>query len=329
MDMKKNLKIKKQKILVILGPTACGKSDLAVSFAKKLNGEVVSADSRQVYRGMDIGTGKITRREMRGVPHHLLDVADPKRRFTAENYRFLARAAIDDITSRGKLPIVCGGTGFYIDAIFDEDPFPNVPPDEGLRKKLEKKGPASLLLILKRLDKKRWRAIVASDSEKKNARRIVRAIEVATASLKRSRGTGGITMNSERVLVLDDISPAETVSECRPLRHKYAPIFIGVKPSYDELKKRIRSRLLKRLRHGMLAEARRLHDGGLSWKRMDELGLEYRYEALYLQGKMSKEDFVERLNTAIWHFARRQMTWFRRNRRIQWFEAINKVKIRV
>src|ERR1017187_7529175 len=141
----------KQKILVILGPTASGKSDLAVLLAKKFNGEIVSADSRQVYRGMNEGTGKITKKEMRGIRHHLLDVADPSKRFSAEDYRLLARASIDDITSRGKLPIICGGTGFYIDAILNENPFPNVPPNENLRKKLSKKSPVDLLLILKKL----------------------------------------------------------------------------------------------------------------------------------------------------------------------------------
>src|ERR1035437_3338269 len=172
MISKMSMKKQKQKILVVLGPTASGKSDLAVRLAKKFNGEIISADSRQVYRGMDEGTGKITKSEMRGVRHHLLDVADPKKRFNAEKYRVLARAAIDDIVSRGKLPIICGGTGFYIDAVLDENPFPNVPPNLKLRKKLEKKTAASLLLILKKIDPKRAAAISKSDSEKKNARPI-------------------------------------------------------------------------------------------------------------------------------------------------------------
>src|ERR1035437_1479854 len=180
MISKMSMKKQKQKILVVLGPTASGKSDLAVRLAKKFNGEIISADSRQVYRGMDEGTGKITKSEMRGVRHHLLDVADPKKRFNAEKYRTLARAAIDDIASRKKLPVICGGTGFYIDAIFPENPFPSVPPDENLRKKLSKKSPANLLLILKKLDPKRTKVISKSRSEKNNARRIIRAIEIAS-----------------------------------------------------------------------------------------------------------------------------------------------------
>lgn len=304
-----------QKILVVLGPTASGKSDLAVSLAKKFNGEVISADSRQVYRGMNIGTGKITKREMKGIRHHLLDVANPKKQFSAENYRVLAHAAIDDIASRGKLPIICGGTGFYIDAILKENPFPSVPPDENLRKKLSKKSAAQLLLILKKLDPKRAKVILKSNSEKNNARRIIRAIEIASkmASLIKEK-------EGQRAC---SAWPAETSRERSPmlsLKYQYAPIFIGIKLSTDDLKKRIKVRLLKRLKHGMIREAHQLHTHGLSWKRMDELGLEYRYLAKYLQGKISKEEFVERLNTEIWHYAKRQMTWFKRNKKIRWFE---------
>lgn len=314
-DIKKN----RQKILVLLGPTASGKSDLAVSMAKKFNGEIISADSRQVYRGMNEGTGKITKREMKGVRHHLLDVADPKKRFNAEKYRILARAAIGDIISRGKLPIICGGTGFYIDAVFCDNPFPNVPPNSKLRKKLSNKSPTQLLLILKKLDPKRARVILKSDSEKKNVRRIIRAIEIAYAKKimdgRRSRWSiGG--------------SSAAPQGYGKPTIHQeYNTIFIGIKPSPEDLRRRIHTRLLKRLEHGMIDEARRLHRKGLSWKRMDELGLEYRYLAKYLQGKMLKEEMVERLNTEIWHYAKRQMTWFKRNKRIRWFKPKYQTKI--
>ena len=283
------------RILVIVGPTASGKSDLAVSLAKKFDGEVISADSRQVYRGLDIGTGKITKPEMKGVRHHLLDVASPTNRFSAERYRTLARKAIADIAMRGKLPIICGGTGFYIDAILDEDAISNVPPNEKLRARLAQKSRAQLLRILKKIDPKRAHVISKSDSERNNARRIIRAIEIA-------RGRPRTTKRSARA---------------------YIPFFIGIKISSDELKKRIRTRLEKRLKQGMAAEARRLHDppigGGLSWKRMDELGLEYRYLARFLQGKMGKEEMAEKLNSEIWHYARRQMTWFKRNEKIKWF----------
>jgi tRNA dimethylallyltransferase len=310
-------KIKKTKVVVIVGPTASGKSDLAVSIAKKFNGEVVSADSRQVYRGMDIGTGKISKREMKGVRHHLLDITDPNKRFNADNYRALARAAIDDIVARGKLPIICGGTGFYIDAILKDDPFPNVPPNPKLRKKLAKKTAPQLLLILKKLDSKRAEMISKSDSEKKNARRIIRAIEIACA---RKNGMEGQRVHRNRRAAEATIL---TWTKVPSFRQKYSTVFIGIKPDRDELRKRIHTRLMKRISHGMIDEARRLHKNGLSWKRMDELGLEYRYLAKYLQGKMEKEEMVGKLNTEIWHYVRRQMTWWKRNKKIQWFTPQN------
>jgi tRNA dimethylallyltransferase len=128
---------KKPRLVVVLGPTSSGKSDLAVIIAKKFNGEVISADSRQVYTGMDIGTGKVTKKEMAGIPHHLLDVADPKKRYSVSRFKRDANRAISDIVKRGKLPILCGGTGFYIQAIVDGLILPEVKPDKKLRKELE------------------------------------------------------------------------------------------------------------------------------------------------------------------------------------------------
>src|SRR3989344_5689205 len=128
-------------LIVILGPTASGKSDFAVELAKEINGEIISADSRQVYRGLDIGTGKITKREMRGVPHHLLDVADPKKQFTVVDYVNHAKKALEKIKASGKVPIVVGGTGFYIEALVDGVVMPEVPPNKKLRKELSKKSP--------------------------------------------------------------------------------------------------------------------------------------------------------------------------------------------
>jgi tRNA dimethylallyltransferase len=331
--MSMNMKKKRQKILVIVGPTASGKSDLAVSLAKKFNGEIISADSRQVYRGMDIGTGKITKKEMKGIRHHLLDVADPKRRFDAEKYHILARAAIDDIISRDKLPIICGGTGFYIDAVLSNNPFTNVPPNLKLRKKLSTKSPAGLLLILKKLDPKRAKKISKSNSEKNNQRRIIRAIEIAYKGRAMHEAMHDFAKSATHEPCGDCAqSSAESSADSPwknmpPQKDQYAPIFIGIKLDPVELKKRILSRLLKRLDHGMIKEARRLHRQGLSWKRMDELGLEYRYLARYLQKKMSKEEMVERLNTEIWHYARRQRLWWKRNKKIKWFDPANKKKI--
>jgi len=288
-------------ILVIVGPTASGKSDLAVTLAKKLNGEVVSADSRQVYTGLDIGTGKITTKEMRGVPHHLLDIADPKRTFTVVRYVKLADTAIQNILKRGKLPIVCGGTGFYIQALVDHIAFPEVPANKKLRKKLDSKTIPQLLAQLKKLDPKRFKQISENESDRQNKRRIIRAIEVAKTR------------------------PADY--ELTEVESPYSPIFIGLNPPRDELRAKIRARLLKRLKAGMLDEARSLHRNGLSWKRMEDLGLEYRYMTRFLQGKISKEEMVEKLSIEIGKYAKRQMTWFGRDKRIKWLDAKEKAAI--
>ena len=167
---------KKQKLIAILGPTASGKSDLAVTLAKKFNGEIISADSRQVYKGLDIGTGKITKKEMRGVKHYLLDVANPQKRFTASDYVLLVNRAIAQIVDKNKIPIICGGTGFYIDAILGEKQIPEVAPDPLLRKELENKTTQELFEILKKLDRER-----AENIDAKNPRRLIRAIEICEA----------------------------------------------------------------------------------------------------------------------------------------------------
>ena len=289
----------KPKLLIILGPTASGKSDMAVKLAKRFNGEVISADSRQVYRGLNVGTGKITRAEMKGVRHHLLDVIDPKRQFTAERFKKLADKAIRDIQKRSKLPIICGGTGFYIDVITNRLELPAVGIDLRLRKKLANKTAGQLLSILERLDSERAQRL--NDSDRKNPRRLIRAIEIARAQNEIGKSD----------LQIREVGPPENL------------IFIGINPSKDILKERIHVRLLKRLnqKDNLIQEARKLHTKGLSWKRMEELGLEYRYLARYLQGKMTREEMIERLEIEIWHYAKRQLTWFKRNKEIRWFES--------
>lgn len=277
----------KPKIIVILGPTASGKSDLAVGLAKKFNGEVISADSRQVYKGLNIGTGKITRKEMRGVKHYLLDVASPKKRFSASEYKKLAEEAIQKILAKKKIPIICGGTGFYIDALLGDKQIPEVPPNPKLRRQLEKKSVEELFEILKKLDPDRAKTI-----EAKNPRRLVRAIEICKAIGKvpkfESRG-----MNYE---------------VCK----------IGIKIPEVELRDRINIRLNKRIKAGMINEARKLHKQGLTYKRMQELGLEYGALADFLDKKISKEEMAQRLQKEIWHYAKRQMTWFKKDKNTIW-----------
>lgn len=279
----------KPKVLVILGPTAVGKSDLAVEIALAYNGEVISADSRQVYTGLDIGTGKITKKEMKGVPHHLLDVVNPKKVFSVELWKKQAENAIKDIVYRGKLPIICGGTGFYIQSIVDNITLPDVPANKELRKELSLKNTDELFLMLKRLDPKR-----AKNIDAKNPVRLIRAIEIAT--------------------VLGNIPKAKKV------KSDYEFIQIGLTLPLEILRKKIHTRLLSRMKKGMLAEAKKLHERGLSYKRMEALGLEYRYLALYLQKKIAKQEMLEKLDIEIGQYARRQMQWFKRDDRIKWFE---------
>jgi tRNA dimethylallyltransferase len=281
--------MKLQKILVIVGPTASGKSALAVEIARKFNGGIISADSRQVYRGLDIGTGKVTEREMKGIPHHLLDVASAKKAFTANDFTQRASAAIAKMNGRDELAIVVGGTGFYIDALLGRIELPNVPPDPKLRARLQKRSVSELLTLLKKRDPKRAKAL-STPSERNNKVRLIRALEIASSSEARPKK--------------------------RPL---YDTLWIGVRPSQKEVERRIAARLRVRLRLGMIAEAKRLHAGGLSYKRMEELGLEYRSLARLLQNKISRKEFEEELFRDIRRYAKKQMMYWKRNSDIKWF----------
>jgi len=279
-----------KKLIVVSGPTASGKSELAVKLAKKFNGEIISADSRQVYKGMNIGTGKITKKEMQGIPHYLLDVASPKRRFTVAQYRNLALKAINKIFRKDKIPILCGGTGFYIQAVVDGIVIPEVKPDWRLRSNLNKLSAAELYQKLKKLDPKRAKTI-----ERKNKRRLIRAIEIVIKTKK----------------------PVPALKK-NPL--PYPVLMIGIKKEKKELSSLIRRRLLRRLKRGMIAEVKKLKKSGLSWKRLEEFGLEYRWVARFLQKKLNYQEMLKKLQKDIEHFAKRQMTWFKKEKRIQWIK---------
>ncbi len=294
------------KIVVVLGPTASGKSDLAVALAQQFNGEVISADSRQVYAGMDLGTGKIKPSEMRGVKHYLLDVASPQRRFTVAQYKKLAQTAIKNIRRQGKLPIVCGGTGFYIQALVDDLAIPEVKPNLKLRARLEKLSAPQLFQQLKKLDLRRTKII-----DRHNRRRLIRALEI-------------LIITGKPVPPLDPPQPSlKGGSDSPPLRGvrgDFNVLFLGIKPAPMELKMRIGKRLRKRLRQGLVAEVKRLRAQGLSWKRLDSFGLEYRWLAKYLQNKISYNEMAARLQADIEHYAKRQTTWFKRDPRINWIK---------
>lgn len=286
----------KQKVLIVLGPTASGKSALGVRLAKVLDGEIISADSRQVYKGLDVGTGKITTKEMKGVPHHLLDVASPKKMFSAGDFVKLGRAAIQDITKRGKLPIVVGGTGFYIDALVGRIALPEVAPNPLLRKRLASKSPAQLFALLRKKDSVRA-ATLDTPSERNNKARLIRALEISHSLGK---------------------SPASKSEDM------YAVLWIGTRLPDPVLKKKIGARLSARIKAGMLAEARRLKRGGLSYKRMEELGLEYRSLARFLKNEILKTELETELRSDIWRYSRKQIGYWKRNTSIQWFDPKSK-----
>jgi len=287
----------KQKIVILVGPTSSGKSALAVALAREFGGEVISADSRQVYRGLDIGTGKISKKEMKGVPHHLLDVVSSRTKFSAHDFAAKAKRAITDIAARGRIPIIAGGTGLYIDVLTGRIVIPEVPADIGLRARLEKKTAAELFAMLKKRDPQRARTI-----ERHNKRRLIRAIEIA--------------LHKGRTFVLQRSDLCE-----------YEPLWIGIAPPLKALEKRIGIRLFVRIRQGMVREAQRLHAGGLSYKRMAELGLEYRSLARLLQRKISRQQMIEELQIAIRQYAKRQIRYWKRNKEIAWFKPSQKKAI--
>ncbi|MBX4200726.1 tRNA (adenosine(37)-N6)-dimethylallyltransferase MiaA [Candidatus Parcubacteria bacterium] len=276
------------KLVVILGQTASGKTDLSIKLARKFKGEIISADSRQVYKGLDIGTGKITKKEMQGIPHHALDIASPKKRVSVAQYQKMAIKAAKDIQKSGRLPFLVGGTGFYIQSVVDGIIIPEVKPNWKLRKELERKTTEELFLILKESDPLRAETI-----DQKNPTRLIRAIEIVTATKKPI----GLLQKNPQFEVLQ----------------------LGIKKSPEELKRLIKKRLDKRMK-GMIAEVKKLQRSGLSWKRLEELGLEYRFTAKYLQGKISQSEMIASIQKESEHFAKRQMTWFKREKRIRWIK---------
>lgn len=273
-----------QKVYVILGQTATGKSDLAVVLAKRIYGEIISADSRQVYKGLNIGTGKITHKEMKGVPHHLLNVISPKKKFSVAKYQELANKKIEEIISRGKTPIICGGTGFYIDAITRGLILPEVPPNIKLRKNLEKKKISELFKTLIKLDPER-----AKNIDKNNKVRLIRAIEIVKYLGK--------------------------VPKLKTKKPKYKFIKVGLYLPPEKLKKKVEARIKKMFKVGLLKEIQKLKKMGVSEKRLKEFGFEYdspTYE------KVVKETLK---------YAKRQMTWFKRDKEIKWLDASKRIEI--
>jgi tRNA dimethylallyltransferase len=280
-------------LIVILGPTASGKSSLGIILAQRFQGEIVSADSRQVYRGLDIGTAKVTPEERMLVPHHLLDVIDPWETYTVAQFQHDAIAAIDDILARQKLPFLVGGSPHYIQAVVDHLDIPPIAPQPELRKQLEQLSLVELLKQLEQLDPQAAAAI-----DRNNPRRVIRALEVCLVS--------GKPFSAQR-------------GRAVPLYHC---LLLGIQWPREVLYQRIDQRVDERMQQGMVQEVQHLLAQGMSYERLEALGLEYRYIGRLLRGEFSSESqMVERLKCAIHDFTRRQLTWFRRDRRIVWVEG--------
>ena len=273
------------KLIVIEGTNASGKSSLGVELAARFGGEIVSADSRQVYERLDLGSGKVTPEEMRGVPHHLLDVRKPGEFFSMADFQRLAYDAIDGILSRGNVPFLVGGTGLYVDAVADGYELSDRAPDHSLRAHLETFDTPVLYDMLKE-------KLPGTDIDPRNRHRVMRALER---------------------LATDDWHPAGKSP-------RYTLLKLGVTWPREILKQRIDERLERRLAEGMVDEVKALLDEGISEEFLVKLGLEYKYLTWYLTGKISYEQMTEELGNAIKKFAKRQMTWFRRDPRIHWLD---------
>ncbi len=304
---------KKPQIISIIGPTAIGKSDLAVSISLwlkekyNLDSEIISADSRQIYKHLDIGTGKITKDEMKGVPHHMLDILNPDQEYSVFQYAQDANKIIDDLLSKNITPIVCGGTGLYINALLFEIAGAPAKQNPELREILEKESLEYLQNELKNLAEKYDANISKIDI--KNKRRVIRAIEI--------------------------ITELKYIPEIK-INDKYENIIMGLDTEYEILQKRIQTRIDKRLDQGMIQEVENLlKENKITHEKLQKLGLEYKFISDLLTGILTMNEFKEKLYFAICHYAKRQKTWFRNNKelkeKIVWFntqdeEFENKIK---
>ena len=292
-----------RKLLIVCGQTATGKSSLAISLAKKFGGEIVSADSRQIYKGMDIGTGKELPAnskpqkegyyEIDGVRVWGYDIADSKKGFSVAQYIKIARTIIENILARGKLPIIVGGTGLYIKAVIDGIATAEVRPNLKLRKSLSEKSPEELFEILARVDAVKAGSLNASD--RKNPRRLVRGIEVA--------------LNKSKI-------------KCQATELEADTLFIGLSAPKSVLENRIDVRVDRRMLSGIEKEIKRLLSRGVTWgsQAMDSLG--YRQWEMYFKkhDKASYENAIKRWKAEEHGYAKRQMTWFKKDNRIKWFD---------
>lgn len=338
--MKFKIPNSKFKIIVIVGPTASGKSEFAVKLAKKIGGEIISADSRQVYRGLDIGTAKVPGRWLKinsadykrplktciiyfykNIPHHCIDFVSPKKTYTVAEFKKCAERSIADIIRRGKIPIVVGGTGFWVDAVVYDMRLPEVPPHPKLRKELQKKSAAELFKILQKLDPRRAKTV-----DKRNPRRLIRAIEIAKVIGKSPRSP---------------LYQRWAGGNFKLRKSGLRSLWLGLNPPKTILEKRIKARAKKMIKRGLVEETKKLLRSGVSKKRIREFGFEYRAALDYLEQTAKenprhapaasrllperrrrlayfKKELYDQIVRGSLQYARKQMGWFKRNPEIHW-----------
>lgn len=279
------------KLVVITGTNASGKSSLGIDLAVHYDTEIISADSRQVFCGLNLGSGKVTREEMKGVPHHLIDVVKPNEFYALSDYQKQAYEAIDGVINRGKIPFLVGGTGLYINAVVDGYNLNTVKPDFKLRKELENKSVDDLIDIIKKVSPETLEKL-----DLNNKVRLERTAEKAMSGVLKEN----------------------------PSKPKYESLVIGVTWPREVLYERIRERLDKRLEEGMIDEVAQLRKNGATDDFLYKLGLEYRYILMYLNGEFPSYDaFYNKLFMEIRHLAKEQMTWFRKRKDIHWISMEN------
>lgn len=288
----------KPPLIILTGPTAVGKTDLSIRLAKEINGEIISADSMQVYRRMNIGTAKITPAEMEGVPHHLIDILEPDEGFNVFLFKELAKRAIEEILSRGRVPVIVGGTGFYIQAVLYDIDFTDNDTDDGIRRELtqvyEQKGAEYLHGLLREIDPES-----AQDIHANNVKRVIRAIEFYRQTGKR----------------ISEHNAEQRVNES-PYNFAYFVLNDDREVLYD----RINRRIDKMMEAGLVKEVQGLMAEGLDRSLVSMQGLGYKEIIAYLKGELSLEEAVYILKRDTRHFAKRQLTWFRREKEVDFVE---------
>lgn len=291
--------MEKQKLVVIIGPTAVGKTKLSINLAKKFNGEIISGDSAQIFKGMDIGTAKVTKDEMEGIPHYLIDCREPSESYNVYDFKQEVQQKINDITNRGKLPILVGGTGLYIQSVLYDYQFPETTANPNIRKELEERieqeGPDAVYQTLVEID-----PVAAEKIHPNNTKRVIRALEVFYDSGKRFSEQ---EQSTERTLLYD-------------------VALIGLTMDRDLLYKRINERVETMMQQGLEEEVRKLYAKGLKdAQSMQAIGYK-EFEGLF-EGTETRENVIAEIQRNSRRFAKRQFTWFRNKMDVRWFDMTN------